>query len=88
MTSTYYELGLSGHAGCVSCDLAALYRIGEGLPPGSYWIQEHRRRETDLPEWSELSIDADWGTLEVRGPGDWTLRSLAGVVAGPGYIVV
>lgn len=34
------------------------------------------------------SLRADWGTLEIRGPGDWCLRSLAGLQAGPGYLVV
>jgi hypothetical protein len=78
----FYELGRSGrlpsiYAGPHLADLEQLARI---LPPATYYILAVE------DEGSEPWTRTDWGTLDVRGPDDWTLRSLAGLQAGPAYL--
>lgn len=84
--TTYYELGLSGRSPCISCStLDDLLRISPHLPPGRYWITCRECGESvDGTAWEEAE---DWGVLEVRNPADWSLESLAGLKAGPGYVI-
>lgn len=90
MIPTVYLVGLEGREprhlyGSLS---HLITRAGEELHPGRYYVLM-TPVDPDLgTRHSQLATPQDWGTLEVRGPGDWTLRSLAGLQAGPGYVVV
>ncbi len=89
MTRSFFALGLSGHDACASCcGLLDLLHAGDQLAPGDYWIQEVTQTSAYGFQWYLAYEPLDWGTLEVRPRGDWCLRSLAGLQAGPGYLVV
>ena len=59
--------------------LADVFKATETLPPGSYWIVQRFPRKF---------APVDWGTLEIRDRGDWTLRGPQGLQVGPSYAVV
>jgi hypothetical protein len=87
MSVDYYELGRSGREACCSCTtFADLGRAGAQLAPGEYWIKKVEWILDECLEWAELLCD--YGTLEVTGDGDWCLRTLSGLQAGPGYLVI
>ena len=89
MTRVHYELGLSGRDVCASCrSLPDLFRAGDQLAPGDYWIQEITEYSSTGWMWYLDSEPRDWGTLDVRGPDDWLLRSLDGMLLSPGYVIV
>ena len=71
-TTVIYEVGRSGRECSLLCgsldDLAAAARSG-ALPPGMYWIRAVRRD-------GGRRAAADFGTLELRASGAWTLRVL------------
>ena len=83
----FYEIGLSGRDATISCsDFEDVLKLGQILAPGAYWITHTECGESlDGTMWRETE---DWGTLVVHAPDDWRLESLAGFVAGPGYMVV
>jgi len=82
----YYEIGPSGRGPCLTCRTDDdLLRLGGMMPPGKYWITRTELHESvDGVKWQESE---DWGVLVVRSPEDWHLESLAGMEAGPGYLL-
>ncbi len=82
-----YAVGRSGHPTCLWSDHDRLLTLHEVLQPGSYWISECEPGLMNTP-WALIPEADDWGTLTIGQDGTWCLRSLAGMEAGPGYVIV